>query len=208
MFKLKNLSKKLPLVLLILVILYVVFYLLRDANVVNIPSLAQKTLAKLTGFGANMFDETPSTPEEQAAAIIDQGLDQGLDQGMYDTHNPNAFGTTLEEDRRITNDGVRKEYHNNPFPWAECTCASGNCDKHGVPEPTPGQTHVCKNGFPSKRIVDMHGGHFQLNHICAPSSPKGSCANEPAVLGRWWERCGCANPESVGLDVRPACTRC
>ena len=130
--------------------------------------------------------------------------EQSVDLGMYDVYNPNAFGTTKEEDRRVTNDGVRREFHTNPFPWAECNC--GDCDEHGVPEPAMGHTHVCKNGFPSKRIVDMYGGHFQLNHICAPGD--GKCADEPAVLGRWWCRKGCTNAESVGLNVRPVCTRC
>lgn len=129
-----------------------------------------------------------------------------IDMGMYDVQNPDAFGTTEEAERRITNDGVRKEFHNNAFPWAECTCDTGACDKHGIPNPTEGHTHVCKNGFPSKRIVDMYGGHFQLNHICAPGT--GECAGEPAVLGRWWCKNGCSNPESVGLDVRPLCSRC
>lgn len=132
----------------------------------------------------------------------------GGDAGMYDSPNPNAFGTTEEAERRITNDGVRKEFHVNPFPWAECTCDSGACDKHGVPNPAPGHTHVCKYGFPSKRIVDMNGGHFQLNHICTMSNNNNCSGDEPAILGRWWSRnCGC-NGESYGLDIRPLCSRC
>ena len=133
-------------------------------------------------------------------------VSQAVDLGMYDSYNPNAFGTTKEEDRRITNLGVRREYHHDPFPWAEIN-APDDCDKHGVPEPTMGQTHVCKAGFPSKRVVDMLGGHFQLNHVCAPSS--GKC-DEPEQLGRWWGNCGknCSNPESVGLNIRSICTRC
>ena len=135
------------------------------------------------------------------------GVSQAVDLGMYDSYNPNAFGTTKEEDRRITNLGVRREYHSNPYPWEEDTCANSGCDKHGVPEPTMGQTHVCRGGFPSKRIVDMLGGHFQLNHVCAPST---GCSNEPEILGRWWGSCGkgCSNPESVGLNLRSICTRC
>lgn len=131
---------------------------------------------------------------------------QGVDMGMYSIYNPNAFGTTKEGDRRVTNDGVRREFHHNAFPWAECTCEAGDCAKHGVPEPTMGHTHVCRNGFPSKRIIDMYGGHFQLNHMCAPGT--GECEGEPAVLGRWWCRQGCSQPESVGVNVRPLCTRC
>lgn len=180
--------KNLPLIALILVVLYVLY----SSQLANTLKTA---VADLTGL-----DTAPATTE-------DGTFDQELDLGMYDSYNPNAFGTTLEGDRRITNDGVRKEYHHNPFPWSECTCASGNCDKHGVPEPTPGQTHVCKNGFPSKRIVDMHGGHFQLNHICS-GTPANECSGEPAVLGRWFQRCGCSNAESIGLGIRPACTRC
>lgn len=147
-----------------------------------------------------------SQDEDIKAYDMPEYKGQAIDMGVYNVYNPNAFGTTAESERRVTNDGVRKEYHENPFPWAECTCSSGHCDKHGIPKPAPGHTHVCKNGFPSKRIVDMYGGHFQLNHICAPGS--GECSGEPAVLGRFWCRKGCSNAESVGLDVRPLCTRC
>lgn len=161
--------------------------------------LVYNHLGKMTGMVGN-----GSYSEEEEAMPTLGG--QAIDMGAYDAYNPNAFGTTAEEDRRVTNDGVRREYHHQPFPWAECTCAAGDCDKHGIPEPALGHTHVCKNGFPSKRIVDMYGGHFQLNHICAPGT--GECAGEPAVLGRWWCRKGCSNAESVGLNVRPACTRC
>lgn len=184
--------KKLPVIVLILIVLYVLYSTHIGASLVNAVENATGLDVPMLGNGVE--HEAPAGPQ--------------LDLGMYDTHNPNAFGTTPEEERRITNDGVRKEYHNNPFPWQECSCPSANCDMHGVPEPTPGQTHVCRNGFPSKRIVDMYGGHFQLNHICASGLPDNSCDVEPATLGRWWSRCGCSNAESAGLNVRPACTRC
>jgi len=193
--------KKLPVILLILVVVWVLYSSHFGQNVVHyvenvtgldIPILGDNHLSG-GGNGAN-------SANGQAAGPM-------LDLGMYDSYNPNAFGTTEEAERRITNDGVRKEYHKNPFPWAECTCESGNCDKHGVPDPAIGHTHVCKNGFPSKRVVDMYGSHFQLNHMCAPGVEQ--CGGEPAVLGRWWQNCGgCSNVESAGLDVRPACTRC
>jgi len=127
---------------------------------------------------------------------------QVLDLGMYDAYNPAAFGTTKEADRRVTNYGVRAEYHHNPMPLGE---GCGDCDKYGVPDPSLGHTHVCKAGPPSKRMVDANGGHFQLNHICAPST---GADDEPLQLGRWWARRGCSAPESVGLDIRPQCTRC
>ena len=125
------------------------------------------------------------------------------DLGMYDSYNPNAFGTTNEADRRVTNYGVRREYHHNPLPLGEgCT----DCDKYGVPEPAMGHTHVCKGGPPSKRMIDAYGGsHFSLPHMCAPTTGD---QTEPYQLGRWWKRKGCSNPESVGLNIRPICTRC
>lgn len=125
-----------------------------------------------------------------------------VDLGMYDSYNPKAFGTTSEADRRVTNYGVRAEYHHNPMPLGE---GCGDCDKHGVPDPAIGHTHVCKAGPPSKRILDAHGGHHMLPHMCAPAT--GKC-DEPLQLGRWWCRKGCSNPESVGLDIKPMCTRC
>ena len=125
-----------------------------------------------------------------------------VDLGMYDSYNPKAFGTTNEADRRVTNYGVRREYHHNPLPLGEgCT----DCDKYGVPEPAMGHTHVCKCGPPSKRMLDANSGHFMLPHMCAPCTGE---QTEPYQLGRWWKRRGCANPESVGLNIRPICTRC
>ncbi len=125
-----------------------------------------------------------------------------VDMGMYDTHNSNAFGTTSEADRRVTNYGVRAEYNKNPYPLGE---GCGDCDKHGVPNPAMGHTHVCKGGPPSKRAIDANSGHHMLPHMCAPST--GAC-DEPLQLGRWWCRKGCSAPESVGLDIKPICTRC
>jgi len=125
-----------------------------------------------------------------------------VDLGVYDSYNPKAFGTTNEADRRVTNYGVRREYHHNPLPLGEgCT----DCDKYGVPEPAMGHTHVCKCGPPSKRMIDANSGHFMLPHMCAPCVGQ---QDEPYQLGRWWSRKGCSNPESVGLNIRPICTRC
>lgn len=205
--------KNLPMILLVLVIAYVVYasgILQRVQKTVTQAVMQKKAPAEHSVEGKkdiesdlqmNMQSNIQSDVPNQSAG--------GMDMGMYDVPNEMAFGTTAEAERRITNDGVRKEYHHNPFPWAECGCGVGcdKCDKHGVPDPTPGQTHVCKNGFPSKRVVDMYGGHFQLNHICAPGVAD-SCSGEPATLGRWWCRKGCAGAESVGLNVRSACTRC
>lgn len=126
-----------------------------------------------------------------------------VDLGMYDSYNPKAFGTTAEADRRVTNYGVRPEYHHNPMPLGE---GCGDCDKYGVPDPAIGHTHVCKGGPPSKRMIDAYGGsHFMLPHMCAPTT---GCNDEGLQLGRWWSRRGCSNPESVGLDIKPICTRC
>lgn len=125
-----------------------------------------------------------------------------VDMGMYDSYNPKAFGTTNEADRRVTNYGVRREFHHNPMPLGEgCT----DCDKYGVPEPAMGHTHVCKCGPPSKRMIDANSGHFMLPHMCAPCTGD---QFEPTQLGRWWKRKGCSAPEDVGLDIRPICTRC
>lgn len=192
--------KNLPVILLILVVIYVLY-------ATEIGKSFVHSVEDVTGVDVPILgDDAQYSPQSSSQASTSASSAQ-LDSGMYDVYNPNAFGTTPESERRITNDGVRKEYHQNPFPWAECTCASGDCDKHGVPKPTPGHTHVCRNGFPSKRIVDMYGGHFQLNHICAPGLADG-CQNEPTTLGRWFCRKGCSNAESVGLNVRPSCTRC
>lgn len=126
-----------------------------------------------------------------------------VDLGMYDSYNPNAFGTTNEEDRRVTNYGVRREFHHNPYPLGD---GCGDCDKYGVPDPAMGHTHVCTAGPPSKRMIDaVAGSHFSLPHMCAPAT---GVNQEPLQLGRWWKRKGCAAPESVGLNLRPLCTRC
>ena len=83
--------KNLPVILLILVVVYVLYSSQLGATV-------QDAISDLTG----------NTQAENAGA-------PGLDLGMYDAPNPNAFGTTLEGDRRITNDGVRKEYHQKSY---------------------------------------------------------------------------------------------
>lgn len=127
---------------------------------------------------------------------------QVYDLGMYDFQNSNTFGTTTEADRRWENASVRKEFNQNPFPLAEgCT----DCPKKGVPNPAPGDTHVCKCGPPSKRMIDAMGGNHMIPHMCAPCTGQ---LNEPSQLGRWWSRKGCSSPESVGLDLRPMCSRC
>lgn len=127
---------------------------------------------------------------------------QTVDLGMYDAYNPDVFGTTKEQDRRVTNYGVRAEYNHNPLPLGE---GCGDCDKYGVPDPSVGHSHVCKAGPPSKRMVDANSGWHMLPHICAPAT---GADDEPTQLGRWWKRKGCSAPESVGLDIRPLCTRC
>lgn len=135
---------------------------------------------------------------------ISPGVGAQVDSGMYDAVNEDAFGTTDEANRRVTNYGVRAEYHKNPMPLG---FGCGDCDKNGVPDPALGHTHVCKAGLPSKRMIDAYGGsHFMLPHMCAPDT--GKCSDEPPQLGRFWCRRGCSAPESVGLDIRPACTRC
>lgn len=127
---------------------------------------------------------------------------QVYDLGMYDFGNDNAFGTVAGEGRK-DNMSVRPEFSKDPFPIAEgCT----TCNKKGIPNQMPGHTHVCKAGLPSKRMIDAYGGsHFQLPHMCAPSTGE---VDEPSQLGRWWKRKGCSHPESVGLDLRPICSRC
>ena len=127
---------------------------------------------------------------------------QIYDLGMYDFPNSNAFGTTSGPER-LNNASVRPEYSVNPFPIAEgCT----DCAAKGCPDPASGNLHVCKCGLPSKRMIDAYGGsHFSLPHMCAPC---GGNLEEPSQLGRWWKRKGCSNPEVVGLDLRPQCSRC
>ena len=127
---------------------------------------------------------------------------QIYDLGMYDFGNENAFGTVAGPGRN-ENMSVRPEFSKDPFPIAEgCTL----CNKKGIANQMPGHTHVCKAGLPSKRMIDAYGGsHFQLPHMCAPSTGE---IDEPSQLGRWWKRQSCSSPESVGLDLRPICSRC
>ena len=127
---------------------------------------------------------------------------QIYDLGMYDFENPNAFGTVSGPERHDVS-SVRAEYSRNPFPLAEgCT----DCAGKGTPDPTPGNTHVCVAGFPSKRMIDAYGGSWHsLPHMCAPA---GGNLNEPSQLGRFWTRRGCSAPESIGLDLRAQCSRC
>lgn len=140
-------------------------------------------------YFANTFYPAPQAPQVH-------------DLGMYDFDDSNAFGTTSEQYRRWENGSVRKEFSRNPFPLAEgCT----SCDKKGVPNPAPGNLHVCKCGPPSKRMIDAAGGHHMLPHMCAPCTGQ---LDEPSQLGRWWKKRGCSSPESVGLDLRPMCSRC
>jgi hypothetical protein len=127
------------------------------------------------------------------------------DLGMYDTHDPNAFGTTAEADRRWENASVRKEFNKNLFPLAEGCGNAGGCAKKGCPDPASGDLHGCKCGPASKRMIDAHGGNHMLPHMCAPCTGD---FTEPSQLGRWWKRHGCSAPESVGLNLRPICSGC
>ena len=147
------------------------------------------------GYAKDSNDEAPMMKQAEEGAQL-------YDLGMYDFANPNAFGT-VSGPERLNNASVRPEFSKDPFPIAEgCT----DCDAKGVPNPAPGNTHVCKAGFPSKRLIDAYGGsHFSLPHMCAPA---GGNLEEPSQLGRWWKRKGCSNPETVGLDLRPQCSRC
>lgn len=134
---------------------------------------------------------------------VSPGVGLQLDGDAYDAPNADAFGTTAEANRRVTNYGVRPEFHKNPMPLGY---GCGDCDKAGVPDPAPGHTHVCKAGLPSKRMIDAYGGsHHMLPHMCKKST---ECEDSPPNLGRFWCRKGCSNVDSVGLDIRPACTRC
>jgi hypothetical protein len=127
---------------------------------------------------------------------------QIYDLGMYDFPDPNAFGVVSGPERHDVS-SVRPEFSKDPFPLAEgCT----DCDAKGVPNPAQGMVHVSKCGFPSKRMIDAYGGsHFSLPHM---SSPCGGALEEPSQLGRFWTRKGCSDPASVGLDLRPSCSRC
>jgi hypothetical protein len=150
----------------------------------------------------NNQQNTNQVIHENMASVQGEEPLQVYDLGMYDFPNTNAFGTT-EGPERLNNASVRPEFSSNPFPIAEgCT----GCPAKGCPNPADGNLHVCKCGLPSKRMIDAFGGsHFSLPHMCAPC---GGNVEEPSNLGRWWKRKGCSNPESVGLDLRPGCSRC
>lgn len=131
---------------------------------------------------------------------------QAVDFGMYSIANPNAFGTT----NKVRNEtySVRPEHNQDPYPLGYgCKTCGKNCAKgmKGIPDPTPGHTHVCKSGPPSKRIVDMYGSNYSLPVICAKNS---SAYDAPSDLARWFKRKGCANVEDIGLSIRSSCTRC
>ena len=171
------------LILTVVAVLLVLFYLL---------GYGMKTNASQAGAEAS----------GNVGASGNGGAPQVYDLGMYDFPNSNAFGTTSGPER-LNNASVRPEFSKNPFPIAEgCT----DCPSKGCPDPAEGNLHVCKCGLPSKRMIDAYGGsHFSLPHMCAPC---GGNLEEPSQLGRWWKRKGCSNPEVVGLDLRPQCTRC
>lgn len=96
--------------------------------------------------------------------------------------NPDAFGTVQDPNGRWENLSLRSEYKKDP-----------------------GNTHICKCGYPSKRMVDAYGGsHHRLTHMCAKCDGK----VEPVQLGHFWTRKGCGDPTSRGLNVVPYCTRC
>ncbi len=105
-------------------------------------------IAAVVGFILfNLLSRSMTNPFARAPVQKPQVHDLGL----YDFDNANAFGTTDSDDRRWENASVRKEFNMNPFPLAEgCT----NCPKKGVANPAPGNTHVCKCGPPSKRMID------------------------------------------------------
>lgn len=147
-------------------------------------------------FMGGAFNFMPQMAPKQPIVIRDLG--------MYDTPDPNAFGTTAEADRRWENASVRKEFNKNPFPLAE-GAGGGSCGKKGCADPAPGDMHGCKCGPASKRMIDAHGGNHMLPHMCAPCTGD---AEEPAQLGRWWKRHGCSAPETVGLNLRPICSGC
>lgn len=127
-----------------------------------------------------------------------------VDPGVFNVPDPNAFGTTSEADRRVTNYGVRPEFNKDPYPLAQgCGCGP---DATGCFNPAPGHEHWNLCGPASKRVLDAYGGHHMLPHIGAVCTD--NCPKEPPSLGRFWCRHGCGNPESVGLNIRPICTRC
>lgn len=99
----------------------------------------------------------------------------------YDIDNPDVFGT--REVPRWENVSVRDEYYG-----------------------TPGQTHVCKCGFASKRMIDAYGSdNHSLGHMCRPCNGQ----TEPEQLGNWWANPDqCTESDSVGVNVRPSCSRC
>jgi hypothetical protein len=171
------------LILTVVAVLLVLYYLLGNKS----SGKAAPSANGASGKGASA---------SQAEAV------QVYDLGMYDFPNSNAFGTTSGPER-LNNASVRPEFSKNPFPLAEgCT----DCPAKGCPDPADGNLHVCKCGLPSKRMIDAIGGsHFSLPHMCAPC---GGNLAEPSQLGRWWKRKGCSNPEVVGLDLRPQCSRC
>jgi hypothetical protein len=127
---------------------------------------------------------------------------QIYDLGMYDFEDPNAFGT-VEGPERKGNASVRPEFNKNPYPLAE---GCSGCAMKGVSDPAKGDVHVSKCGFPSKRMIDAYGGgHHSIAHMSAPC---GGNLEEPSQLGRWWTRKSCSDPASIGLDIRPSCSRC
>lgn len=101
---------------------------------------------------------------------------------MTEYPNPDAYGTTADGLARWENLSVRPE-------------ALGS----------PGNVHMCKCGNPSKRDVDAAGGSWhQLPHMCAQCGG----LQEPIQLGQWYNREGCGDPTSRGLNVVPHCTNC
>ena len=110
-------------------------------------------------------------------------LDLGYNRQLGDTNTPNLFGTAADKYARWENLSVRPEYYKKQ-----------------------GHHHVCKCGYPSKRMLDAYGGsHHRLTHLCAPCV---GGKTEPEQLASWWTRKGCGDPSSRGLNIRPYCTRC
>ena len=182
------------LILTVSAVLVVLYYLLGNKENGVYESSRQRAGEILDENGVGIYENMASIEGEEPIQVYDLG--------MYDFPNTNAFGTK-EGAERLNNASVRPEFSRNPFPIAEgCT----DCPAKGRPNPSDGNLHVCKCGLPSKRMIDAYGGsHFSLPHMC---SPCGGNVEEPSNLGRWWKRKGCSNPEAVGLDLRPQCSRC
>lgn len=183
----------------IAVVVIVLLYLL-----MNYGSRISSSLSDLTNSTFYSSQDYPN-----GSAMVGRGSNgmqypQAANEELSDMPNPDVYGTTATADARWNNQTVRPEFNKDPFPLAYGECTSCVAKK-GCADPSPGFSHGCKCGLPSKRVIDANGSNFQLPHMCAPCQGD---VTEPSQLGRWWKRKGCSNPESVGLDMRPSCSRC